>query len=58
MASPAALDYLPMMVVTEDNWGAARAAQLIPDHIDSFKSFQDWLKNLIKIEETTDNGDD
>ena len=50
MASPAALDYLPMMVVTEDNWGAARAAQLIPDHIGSYKSFRDWLKNLIRLE--------
>ena len=43
------MHYPPLAVITESNWEAARAAQLLPDHIDSFKSFQDWLTNLTKL---------
>ena len=48
----AALDFMhypPLAVITESNWEAARAAQLLPDHVYSFKSFQDWLANLTKL---------
>lgn len=48
----AALGYMhhpPIVVVLPENWEQVRAAQLIPDHIDSFEDFQEWLENLNKL---------
>lgn len=48
-AALAYVDNPPIVVVLPENWEAARAAQLLPDHIDSFKNFQDWYKNLNRL---------
>ena len=42
-----ALHAPPPVAVTRDNWERCRAAGYIPDHIDSWESFEVWVKNLI-----------